>query len=798
MEQGFRACLLVATMLAGALTIVPAARSATPVEKKTGAEQKKQGDAPGDAHAPHAEEVSVTGRTARTRAPGGGLMRVETATKAVQTITRDFIAKQSPTTNIQQLLRMLPSANVQDQDSYGLFSGATEVRGLDQTNIGWTLDGMPLSDIGGGQFYSNEVLEAEDLETVSLQPGSVNLDSPVVSAAAGLVSATMSNPTHTRGGLLDISFGSFDMTREFLRLNTGDIGSSGVRAMFSFSHTQANNWRGPGMADKYHYDFKLIKDFENGSHTGLTVSYNDQVNDSFLNPNLAQYKANGYSNNYLPYYTGVNSNGTNFYKLHVNPFADVVAVLPTHVVVTPDFSIDDTAYFWHGIGNGTGASLLTQGSTYYGGQPAAIDLGAKQAVALTPSNQEQFRPGNTLKFNYRLGSHHQLTAGWWYEYANLLQYSPVSYVNQVTGEPANIWGVSSLYQLPGGQPWKYRNFLSLSQVNMLFIGDSMDYFDKRLHIDLGFKEAMMTRRIYNYVPNTVYNRNLSASEPLPQVGISWNFDRRNQIYVSGATNFKMPQNTSLVDYYSNTSPAQTQRGGASAPQYSISEEVGYRYNGDLLVGSISFFNYNFTNRQLSLSFYQNGAPYSQTVNAGGQTSRGVDVQLATRPIWFHLRPYVAFEYLDARIDNNLAATGTLHGKTVNDYLPTAGKTQIESPKVQASLGLDYDDGSLFAGVQLKYTGKQYATFMNDSSIPQFITDNVNVGYRFHSVGFMKSPQIQLNMSNLTNAKLRSGIYTFQTNANTTTGVYGSTVKGGLPAYYLQVPFTAVVTISTGF
>ncbi|MBS4074696.1 TonB-dependent receptor [Ameyamaea chiangmaiensis] len=757
--------------------------------------------------APEPEVVNVTGRTALTRSPGAGLMRVETAPKAVQTITRDFISKQSPTTNIQQILKMLPSANVLDQDSFGLYSGSTYVRGLDQSNIGWTLDGMPLNDIGGGQFYSNEVLEAEDLETVSLEPGSVNLDSPIVSGAGGLVSATMSNPSHKMGGLLDISFGSFDATREFLRLNSGDIGNSGMRFMFAFSHTKANNYRGPGQAEKFHYDFKLVKDFENGSHTGLTVSYNDQVNDSYLNPSLTQYRAKGYSNNYDANYTGVAD--TNYYRLHVNPFRNVVAIVPSHIVVTPRFSIDDTAYFWHGIGNGTGAATMTEGSTYYGGSYVPIDLNGDGRVtpgtkylALTPSNQEQFRPGNTLKFNYQLGSHHHLTAGWWYEYANLLQFSPVGAVDQATGQPYNVWGTNALVQMPNGQPYYTRNFLSLSQVNMLFIGDSMDYFNHRLHVDLGFKEAMMTRRVYNYMPGPggTYNRNLHVAEPLPQVGIAWNFNRHHQIYVDGATNFKVPSNTSLVDYYSSTSRARTQVGGNSATQYTISEEIGYRYNGDVVVGSVSFFNYNMTNRLLTLTQYDGagGASYSQTVNAGGQTSRGVDVQVATRPIWFHLRPYATFEYLSAKIDNNIATTGTLNGKTINDLLPTAGKTQINSPKVMAALGLDYDDGHLFIGGQLKYVGKQYSTLMNDNAIPQYLTNSVNIGYRFGNLGFMKSPQIQLNMSNLTNAKFRSGVYTFQNNANAVRGVYGSSISGSAPVYYLQTPFTAVVTLSTGF
>lgn len=748
------------------------------------------------------EEISVTGsgRSARTRQPGGGLMRVETAAKSVQTITRDYIAKQVPSANVQQLLAMQPSVNVSQVDPFGLYSGQLNVRGFDQSSVGWMLDGAPLNDVGGGQFYANEVLESEDLETVSLQPGSVNIDAPVINASAGMTSMTMSNPSAKAGGLLDVSFGSFDTFRQFLRLNSGYIGNSGIRAMFAFSHTKGNQWRGPGQAEKFHYDFKAVKDFNNGSHTGLTVSYNDQVNDSYLAPSYSQWLQNGYSANYAADYTGPTT-GANYYKLHVNPFRNVIAVLPTHIVVSPKITIEDSLYFWHGIGNGTGAGYVGGAPNIYNGtDKVGLNFnGANGGLVYMPSNQEQFRTGNTLQLHYKPDSHNDLSIGWWYEYSNLLQFSPYGQVNQSTGEPLNIWGTKNIVQTLAGNDYNVRNFLTLTQVNMIFIGDEMKYFNDRLHVSLGFKEAMATRRTYNYTPGTQYNRNLHNAEPLPQIGISWNFDRKNQIYISGSTAFKMPSNTSLVDYY-GTAGRQTQVGGASNPEYTIQEEIGYRYNGDVIIGSVSFFNYNLTNRQQTLNYYGStvngqGAQYSQTVNAGGQTTRGVDAQISTRPIWHHLRPYATFEYLHSTIDNNIRAATTA-GTT--DYLPTKGKIAIRSPKVQAGLGIDYDDGSFWFSGQLKYVGKQYATFMNDNSVPQYITNQIGMGYRFHNMGFMKSPEIQLNMQNLTGAKFRNGVYSFQTNANATRGVYGGTIAGSAPSYYLQVPFSAMVTLSTGF
>ena len=63
-----------------------------------------------------------------------------------------------------------------------------------------------------------------------------------------------------------------------------------------------------------------------------------------------------------------------------------------------------------------------------------------------------------------------------------------------------------------------------------------------------------------------------------------------------------------------------------------------------------------------------------TINAGGQTSRGVDAELGSRP-WHHLSPYLSGEYLHATIDNDLAVDG--------DLLPTRGHIAVRSPAWQA-------------------------------------------------------------------------------------------------------------------
>jgi iron complex outermembrane receptor protein len=221
-------------------------------------------------------------------------------------------------------------------------------------------------------------------------------------------------------------------------------------------------------------------------------------------------------------------------------------------------------------------------------------------------------------------------------------------------------------------------------------------------------------------------------------------------------------------------------------EYTISEEAGYRYSNDLFIASATFFNYNFTNRQLSSGVIQNGVQVSSYVNAGGQTSRGIDAEIGLRP-YQHWSPYISAEYLNSHIDNNIPVG--------NDYLPTAGKTSTSSPPYMFSVGASYDDTQIFGNVLLTYRASQYATLMNDEKIPGYPLANMSLGYRFHQYLTKAHPEIKLNLINIGNVHYLSGPYEVTTNAQTTKGVYGTSIAGSSPLYYVGGGFAAVISLS---
>ena len=744
-----------------------------------------------------ADTIVVTGRTNRNdTSPGGGLLQVETAPKAVQTVGRDFIAKQSPTANAQQLLEMLPSANVSSQDPSGMMPGQSYIRGLDSSETAWIMEGTPLNDLSNAKFYAEEYVEAEDLQSVSLQPGSVDITTPTTNATGGQVVMTLQDPTHDFGGLVDVSLGSNNLNREYIRVNTGDIGNTGIRGYVAYSHTYSDQWNGPGHANKHHVNVKFVKDFDNGSWSKFIFAYNYEIASLYRQPTLAQFKE--YGNHYS--YSSDPSSGTSYYRLANNPYMNFSASMPTHAVLSDKLSFDDTPYLWQGVGNGTGGSTATQGSTYAGNQLVDVDLGVDDGESVTVETiyeSRQLRLGNTASLSYKLDDHNTLTAGWWYQYGRQHSYTRVGEVN-ADGTPVNYWGTSGYYTYDDGTPYDWSNYRNITNVNALFAQESFDGLNGMLHIDAGAKFAIVDTHIISYLSGDDPDQRQVTRRLLPQLGISFKPSSVSQFYATLSTNFRTPMAASLLNTYSASTGAQTQAAGSTKPETSFAQEIGYRYNGSLIVASISGFHYYFKNRQISLNVLQDGVNMSSTVNAGSQESWGVDAQVATRPVWFHLRPYATFEYLDAKIRSNMPVTSTLDGETISDYLPTDGKTQVASPHVQLGGGLDYDDGKLFVNVQAKYVSKQYSSFMNDESIPSYISTHAGIGYRLPPLGMLKGPQIQLNVQNLFNKVARTGVYSVKTNAAATTGVNGGTISASSPSYYLMPSRSFMVTLSSSF
>ena len=718
-----------------------------------------------------------------------GLLPDQTAPKAVSAISTDFIAKQAPTLNAFQLVGLLPGANVSSSDPYGLStSSSLTLRGLGQDEIGVLLEGAPQNDIGYYYAYPAQFADTENLRQIALAPGAVDIDSPTVGGAGGLLSLTLDDPKAHRGALVDLSVGSYAERRVFVRVDSGTIGATGLKAFLSYSNNRADNWRGAGFDTRRHVDAKLLDEWGDGNRASIAVSFNDANNSIYPSPTLAEWQANGRGFNYDRRYS---DGDTNYWRLYRSPFRNVYVSAPVHLTLGDRLTLDSTSYLQFGYGNSPYGTQLTTTGNFLGTealtQPIALP-GAEDGVATVLGNftGNQFRGGDVAKLTWQAGAH-RITAGLWFDYGTdrvLQTYTTID----ANGRPSDRWGYrDKAIRTADGRLLAYENERTITVTKGFFLADSITV-TPRLTVDIGFKGVDVLHHGRNYLPGPQSTVRFDSFAALPRAALHYRLDDRQQLFANVTTNFRAPDEYTLYNVYDGGALS-GQGTTALKNEYAVSEELGYRYIGPSLSASVTGFHYHFRNRQLATVIDMGGAQINSTINAGRQTSYGVDGEIDYRPA-AGISLYLSGEYLHARIDDDLPVDG--------DALPTKGRHAISSPSFQFGAGSTYDDGRLFGSAALKYVGRQYATFTNDESIRGYATLDLSIGVHLAGLIDARRTDLRLNAINVTDPHVLSGVQAVTTNARDTIGRGGTLIPGAAPAYYIGSGRAVMATLSRAF
>jgi len=203
--------------------------------------------------------------------------------KTREVLTADFIQHQTPGQAISDTINMMPGVSFQNNDSYGSGGGFLTIRGFDQSRISKTFDGIPLNDTGNYALYSNQDLDPELISQVSVSLGSTDIDSPTAAATGSTVNYITRNPTEDFHVRLQGSYGSFNMTRIFGAVDTGDITKFGTRLWVAASkqdyHTPYDDY---GRIDKQQYNIKIYQPINsNGDFISIGGHFNKNNNNFF-------------------------------------------------------------------------------------------------------------------------------------------------------------------------------------------------------------------------------------------------------------------------------------------------------------------------------------------------------------------------------------------------------------------------------------------------------------------------------------------------------------------------------------
>ncbi|UPT62767.1 MAG: TonB-dependent receptor [Hyphomonadaceae bacterium JAD_PAG50586_4] len=676
-------------------------------------------------------------------------------TRQQSSITADAIAIEAPGTSPLKAIERLPGVSFQSADPFGSYewSARVSLRGFNQNQLGFTLDGVPLGDMSYGNhngLHISRAAIADNVARVDVAQGSGALGTASASNLGGTVQFAQRRPSEEFGIDVGLTAGSDQMLRGLVRLDTGAV-LGGLRGSLSYADQSASKWKGWG--EQVHrqfgasavapigagelYGFFNWSERRENDYQDMTLEMIDRLGadwDNISNDwDLAVDAADAYQNaTPLP-----------------APFAtiddayfdasglrdDMIGALRFEYPITEAFSVSAMVYGHQNEGQGlwwtpyvaTPAGALSQSGAVIA-DPGPI------SVRTTEYDIERY--GFVGSATLELGNH-ELEAGVWVEDNDFNQ------ARRFYGTSRADQGRDSLefQSNPFATQWEY-DFTTETQ--LLYVQDTWSVTDA-LTVFAGFKSLTVENSAATIVGDNKDGTIEASDDFIPQAGFAYDLNDNHQIFGSFAENMRAYESSATGGPFSATAAGFAALRETLEPETSRTYELGWRFRVGDFQGSAAIYDVEFENRLLTVAL---GAPIeglgNGIQNVGGVEAQGFELAALWQmnDAWSLFGSYSHNESTYA--DNVLDGTGAL-------VAATAGKTVVNTPENLFRVELGYDNGGGFFGtLAAAYTGERAANYLNDVIVDAYSLFELTAGYRFQNAGpLLDGTEIQFNVTNLT-------------------------------------------------
>ena len=679
----------------------------------------------------------------------------EGQSRQVQTVSDEQLANAVAGVSPLKVVDMLPGVTFQSSDPFGAYEWSTRIsiRGFNQNQLGFTLDGVPLGDMSYGNYnglHISRAIATENVDAVELSQGAGALSAASTSNLGGTLQFFSRDPSETFGGQANLTVGSSNMHRAFLRLDSGAVDAlGGLRAYVSVADQVSDKWKGGGEQRQRQYDLKAVLPIGSASLTGFysrserrEQDYQDMSFEMIgrlgrdwdnTQPNwaLAVAAAQAYNTgNPLPapfatiddaYYAGAGVRDDDLYGVTLDvPVSDTIA-------------FNATAYRHTDNGQGLWWTPYVPSPTW--GAPGSTAA----PLSIRTTEYDIDRSGMILGLSAEFGAH-LISGGVWTE-ANDFNQARRYYAETAAAPIRDPLGFQSN---PFFTQWAYT---FKTDTVVVYLQDVWTITDA-LKINFGFKSLSVENEVDTVTvadpTRTMAGKLTSEDSFLPQVGLVYEINPDLQLFagytenvgafVSAATAGPFAsQRQSVVNYVAQNLD----------PESSKTIEGGLRFRGDRFKGVVAVYHVTFDNRLLAAS---TAAPIlglpPVLSNVGSVETVGVeiagDLQLTDA-----FSVYASYSYNDSQYqDDVVSSLGVVE-------MATAGKTVVNTPKNLFKVEFAYDQGGFYSRLGVSYTGERYYTYENSGGkVDASTVADLSFGYRFEGSPMLEGLEVQANITNL--------------------------------------------------
>lgn len=650
--------------------------------------------------------------------------------RQVQNISRSDLVKAIPGSSPLKALEKLPGVNFQSADPFGSYEWSTRIsiRGFNQNQLGFTLDGIPLGDMSYGNnngLHISRAISSENVGRVAVSQGAGALGTASTSNLGGTVQFVTLDPTQEMGATFSQTIGSNRTSRTFVRADSGLL-STGTKFYVSGTRQRAEKWKGGGAQDQDQFNSKFVHAFGDNVISGF-FNYSNRKEVDYQDLSLEMAKRLGYNwDNYAPdfqravnaakgIFTGNVNSLDDAYYLGSGLRKDSLGALSLDLRLTPATNLKTSVY--HHSNEGQGHWYTPYNAT-----------SATMPISIRTTEYSIGRDGVISDLVWESGNH-TLSAGFWGE-RSLHTLTRNFYA--VTGPEDTNFFLSN----PTKTGFKQDFTTTTTQV---YIEDTIALLNDRLKLNAGFKSPKVAINAISIVGTRAAGSITAAKSFLPQAGLSYRLNKNDELFASASQNMRAFQ-PGVNGPFSQSQTAFDLGTPNLKPETSATVDLGIRFKRDTLQGSVAIYHADFKDRLLSVATCAGivGCP-STFVNVGKVATNGLEAigvwKFARELSWFNSFTYNSSQYKSDYLDN---------GKSV----PIRGKQVVDTPRTMFDTELTYENSEWFSRLGAKHTDKRYYTYQNDGEVPAFWVASLSAGYKLKSMSMLKDVSLQFNVNNL--------------------------------------------------
>jgi iron complex outermembrane receptor protein len=200
--------------------------------------------------------------------------------RQVQSVSAVDLARLTPGSSPLKAIEKLPGVNFQASDPFGAYEWAVRIslRGFNQNQLGFTLDGVPLGDMSYGNvngLHISRAIISENVARTEVAQGAGALGTASTSNLGGTIQFFSDKPRDTANVTGGGTYGSDNTYRGYARIDSGDLGG-GLKGYLSYGYLTTDKWKGDGVQRQHQANGKIVKDLGSFGSLSAFVNFSDR------------------------------------------------------------------------------------------------------------------------------------------------------------------------------------------------------------------------------------------------------------------------------------------------------------------------------------------------------------------------------------------------------------------------------------------------------------------------------------------------------------------------------------------